>query len=313
MSNEMQEARIIRNSTMKQLEVVIDEAEREENTDRLLQALAREEELKNNLAAYRADINGDLKGVRKTIKDMRASLDSGKEIQAVACEEVWNFEDSDQEIEGEVDVPANSVALVRTDTWEIVGEPRAITAEERQHSLFGASRAPELPEPQSQPAEQGAQAQAAAPIDPDECRRLDLRALHCGLCEDDACLKCCRLCDQHSDTMTQDQIDGCRRELEEHEQPYTLRCTQVQAMADGCGQCEDDDCAGCCWTCTKQVMPEDEALICPEACRREVLPFAPQEAAQEPQEPAQGDEDVHDDPAEAAEPQCEPEDGEGEA
>ncbi len=196
----MTEPKIIRKEITKSLEVVIEDHEREENTERLLQALGREEELKTDLAGYRADINANLKGVRKTIKDMRTSLDKGKDIREVDCEEVWNYEATPLDILG-VTVPANSVALVRLDTKELVDEPREITDKERQTSFLAQEQKP------------GAAGQG---LEYPECNRLDLRAAHCGQCDDEDCGGCCW---------------GCTHHLEQGEHPTTCRHPAEGAQA----------------------------------------------------------------------------------
>ncbi len=188
-----EQARITRNEVKKLLEVVIDDQEREENTERLLKALAREEELKGDLAAYRADINTTLKAERKTIKDMRASLDKGKDQREVDCEEVWNFQGEPVTLEiadedglvHAVIFPPNCITLLRKDTMEIEGEPRAITDAERQQSFLS-----QYPEKPASGAEDGEGQASRSNL---SCSHaMGLRRTECGWCGDDDCTLCCR-------------------------------------------------------------------------------------------------------------------------
>ena len=72
-------------------------------------------------------------------------LEAGSEEDAVACEEIWNFEMTAQPVElstGTIEVEPNSVSVVRRDTMEFIST-RQITEEERGNSLFGQESDPE--------------------------------------------------------------------------------------------------------------------------------------------------------------------------
>ncbi len=194
----MSQPRITRNEVTRELPVVFGDEEREEHTKRLLAALEREEALKADLAGYRADINAKLKETRKTIKDMRHALDAGCEQQAVACEEVWNFEREPVLVEAlGVTVEPNSVSVVRLDTKEIV-DTREIKPEERQQSMLGQDEEP--------PEGGGGAAEYTQPpiaeLEARECPFPAVREEICGECEraeGEGCMDCCFGCEYQRD------------------------------------------------------------------------------------------------------------------
>ena len=199
----MTEARIIRKEITRKLTRDYDEAELAGLHDELLSALNKQAALEGEKAIFNETIKGKLKPVLAAIESTRQKLNAGHEIADVDCEEVFNFQGEPSEIAYRADndeewvvlVPANSVAVVRLDTKELVGEPREITDKERQTSFLGQEQPP---------AEETTGEKQEYP----ECNRLDLRAAHCGQCDDEDCGGCCW---------------GCTHHLEQGEQPSTCR------------------------------------------------------------------------------------------
>jgi hypothetical protein len=135
----MSHPKVIRKEVTRKLPVALDEEEREGFIEDILSAQRKEEAFKEERRA----INRQIKGVVEQRLSASAMLDAGSEERPVACEEVWNFEDSDQEVDAldGLTVLAQSIATVRLDTGEIL-DVRPIEDHERQDSMFGQQPEP---------------------------------------------------------------------------------------------------------------------------------------------------------------------------
>lgn len=137
-------ARVVRNELTKHLPVNLSAEEIEELTQEVMTSLSREEELKQD----RRNLNRKIKGVVEARNNAHEKLEAGSEEAPVSCEEIWNFEMSEQPVElpgGTIEVEPNSVSVVRRDTLEFIST-REITEEERSNSLFGQDNAPDSEE-----------------------------------------------------------------------------------------------------------------------------------------------------------------------
>ena len=182
---EKKEPRIIRNELTRRLTVELSDEEKMGMANDLVKALDKINDADKERTANNANLADLKKKQNAKVESIMKKLKTGTDEAEVDCQEIWNYESEEQEIEAlGVKVAANSVSIIRTDTGQTV-ESREITAQERQSSMFA---------PKEEPAAEGAPDQApedeGGPGDCEACGAEGSGRFKCQMCGAMLCNSC---------------------------------------------------------------------------------------------------------------------------